>query len=610
MPGLYPFYPLAPGETPPSYVSALAPFHGAATAREFCLDMGLSFQGIVDGEEAELHTLADLAGVPFAELAAGAFRRGEGVFTLAGQRLAPTALVRSGLRVCPACVLADRAAPVRPGLGAVYGRARWQLEPLRRCPCHGTAVVNAASARPHLAHDFALLASGELDRIRRLAEETETLAGSGLEDYLVARLAGGPARLGWLDGLAWHAAARTAEMIGVVMLFGRKARPRLLTDADWHRAGAAGFEVASGGEAAILAFLGDLRREYSSASSGNEGVQATYGVFHLWLAARHSHPDLDPVRDLVFRHVQATFPVGPDDTLFGRAFPVRRLHSIRTASLMTGTHPKRLRKVLAAANLLPQGHEGLLDHHVLFDAETAEPTLTGATDTISLAAAAKLLGVGMSTAHALVDAGLIARSIRADGTARGIGMNGIPRRAVDGFLKSLAENAIRLDTMPTNARTIRGAARATCRSTVAIAALIRGHKLSWVGRLDGKGLEAFAVDIGEVRSLLREPEMPGLSSSQVVTALRTSHTVMKALLDNGILPVQRVLNPTTHAMIDIVPHETLDYFKKEYISLQEIAGFGQGGLAKVAADLRSRGILPAFDPSIVKASFFRRSDLL
>jgi hypothetical protein len=52
-----------------------------------------------------------------------------------------------------------------------------------------------------------------------------------------------------------------------------------------------------------------------------------------------------------------SFPVGPGDVLFGKPVEGRTLHSVRTLSVETGLHPKRLRAAgtLSAADGLAEG---------------------------------------------------------------------------------------------------------------------------------------------------------------------------------------------------------------------------------------------------------------
>ena len=88
----------------------------------------------------------------------------------------------------------------------------------------------------------------------------------------------------------------------------------------------------------------------------------------------------DPVRDLMRAHILETTPVGPGAEVLGRPVERRILHSVHSASLETGAHPKRLRKLLAAAGLLSAGHEAEPNDRVLFGAEPARRVLEAVVD--------------------------------------------------------------------------------------------------------------------------------------------------------------------------------------------------------------------------------------
>ena len=65
--------PLRADETPMSFVSRLAARNGARNAHSFCLDWGLRFQDVVNGNQQALNEVAALAGVGADRLAANAF---------------------------------------------------------------------------------------------------------------------------------------------------------------------------------------------------------------------------------------------------------------------------------------------------------------------------------------------------------------------------------------------------------------------------------------------------------------------------------------------------------------------------------------------------------
>lgn len=364
---LDPTVPFMADEAPASFVSRLARQNNIPSVRDFCLDMGLVFQRIVDGCEDTLAKVAGLVGMSALPLLDQAIHRDGKAFAWRGQTMVRSTLRRARLHGCPACLLNDIADGHAPAECAPYGRTIWLLAPIRSCPVHGIALMEIARAGgPHDLHDFALLMQPRIGDLGRLAAGAVPRPSSPLEDYLLGRLDGITGAVPWLDGLAWHAAAKTCEMIGAVALHGRTPNLKKLTDADWHRAGEAGFGIAREGEDGIRTFLSELQRTYPYTRAATEKPQAQFGRIYQWLAFGARHPAYEPVRELIARHIHESTPVGPGDLLFGKPVEPRILHSIRTASLETGAHPKRLRKILAAAGHLPPDHAGRPNHQVFF----------------------------------------------------------------------------------------------------------------------------------------------------------------------------------------------------------------------------------------------------
>lgn len=607
---LNPSFPLGVGESPASFVSALGRLHGSPNAREFSLDMGFTFQAVVDGDPETLHYVADLACVDADTLTSNATRRIDGGYDLAGERLLRSTMRRTKVRACPRCLVSDTVVLSRPRHAAMYGRTRWLLDPIRSCPEHGTALVEVASADiPGSMHDFSLLVDPEYDRVRRLAEDAQLRPTSDLERYLLGRLGEERVASPWLDSLPWHAVARTCEVVGLVADFGRTAKINGMTEADWHRAGHTGFRVAQAGERSIRAFLSELQRTYPASSLGKEGPQAVFGSLHRWLASTGKHPDFDPVREIMFRHVHETMPVGPDAELFGRRFPNRLVHSIRTASLESGAHPKRLRKVLAAAGVLVPEHAGRLDHHATFDAVTGAAILSAVTETLSLVETRSYLNSGRVQTTLLQKAGYISPEATTNDGVRPDHFR-FSRKELDTFLYRLGKDAVRVDSVLPPIFGIPRAAKFARRGAMDVVKLILGRDLDWVGSLAGeRGYRSIVVDGEELKERLKEPPVPGRPKSHVVDVLRTTDKVVTALIGQGIIPVTKVRNPLTGTRMDMVLDKDLERFQTDHVFLFGIVAETGRHHLQVKTELQALGVYPAFDPKIVKATIYRRSDL-
>ena len=604
---LHPSLDLLAGETPTSLVSRLAMLHDAPTARYFCLDMGFGFQTVVDGDEGTLVAIASLARVPLAGLGDNAIHRTGGSFLLRGQELVRPSLRRSRVMVCPRCIVGDLAHDAPPWMAG--GRAEWLLKPIHSCPDHEVAFVEVARITdPEAVHDFARNVFSALPEIQRLADAAIHVAPTALETYLRGRL-NGAAGPDWLDALPWHAAARACEMIGAVAAFGPRAAIRSFGDAEWRQAGATGFEIAAGGPDGIRAFLEGMRRSHPRGRVDNGGPQAWLGRLQMWLTDTQVEPAYAPLRKAFVDFMVDTVPLGPDDELFGRqVVEHRRLHSIRTASLETGLHPKRLRRILAATDVIPPDHAGHPDDQVTFPAEDAAPILDKACRSISHAEAETYLNAGRVQTTLLADHGFI-RPFLASGT-EALKDHAYDRAELDDFMANLSRDAVPAASAEPPFFAIAEAAKRACCGAAEIVALVLDRKLARIGRLiEGRGYAAILVDIDEVRRCVRGDRGDDYTIGHVQTQLRTSFGVVDALVKSGILPSHRAISPLNRCPYLAVRKDALDDFRTRYVSLQDMARQREIHFLALKKMLVAAGIEPAFDRSMVPATFYRRADI-
>jgi len=605
---LYPSLELLPGETPASFVSRLAMLHRARSARLFSLDMGFQFQAIVDGHQDALTKLAHLTGRPVETLFTSTIRRAGASYTLHGQEIVRTSLRRTRTVICPRCTAEDLGSQPEPWLAG--GRLTWLLEPIRTCERHHVALLQVVAAvkRPALLHDFARNLALVLPSIPRLAEEAESSRPTALESYLLDRIAG-KSGLEWLDALPWHAAARISEMIGAVAEFGRLARTSTFGNEEWRRSGEAGFRIAADGPEGIRALLDHMRREYPARRIDNTGPQAWFGRLHTWLTHTQRDPVYDPLRDVILEFIRDTVPVAPGHEFFGRqVIERRRLHSIRTASLETGLHPKRLRRMLALAGLIPDNHQQVSDDRVVFDADKATEFLAKAKRAINHLDAASYLNAGRVQTALLMKHQFIRPFLSSK--QGGLHNHAYDREELDTFIESLLAGSVLVTVPKPPVFSIPQAAkRANC-TAAEIVRLILDRKLAWVGRkVDGRGYASVLVDSDEIRHLVRGDHGDDLTLSVVQATLRTGSLVLDALVKQRILPTKRAISPLNRCPYQAVPRAALEGFMAEYGSLWEIARERGLHFLKLKKRLQARGIEPAFDRKLIHASFYRRCDL-
>ena len=577
------------------------------SARDFCRDRTLSFQGIVDGDIPALEALARCTRADAGLLAAGAIVKvGERRFTVRGQALVRDTLSRKSMRVCPHCIQADLDQGVEPLAVRPYGRTAWLIDPIRTCPRHRIGLVAVADDdHPQRVHDFAALVQPALPGIGQIADTAPRRNASGFERHLLARCDGHDTEEApFLRALPFYAAAKACEVIGAAATHGIRFRADRLSDAEWHEAGAVGFGIASGGEDGIRAFLSGLQDRFAS-TKGDWGPRLVFGRLYEWLAHESDDVAYEPLRDIIRRHVIETMPVGPGDDVFGLEVTVRRLHSVRSASLETGAHPKRLRKLLHAAGHVPEEALALSDERITFDAAKAQGFLDRVSETMSLKQAGEYLNAPRLHERLLFEAGFIEPFVR--GGTETLKDHAFARRDLDVFLGRLLVDASEAVPGEGTLMPIPTAARWACCSAMEIVRLILDRKLARVGRrTDAAGYLSVLVDPREVQPFVQGQADGSLSLREVEQRLGTTTRVVKALIGHGHLPSRMEVNPVNRCPRQVVRQADLDAFMDRYVTLHVAAREAGIHFRTLGSELTDAGIGPAFDPTTVHATFFER----
>ncbi|MEJ0052122.1 MAG: TniQ family protein [Methylovirgula sp.] len=606
-PRLNPTLPLMPGESPASFASRLANIHGIGSAREFCLDMGFQFQGVVDGAEEALTALSELSGASLDSLRINAIRRAGGVFSIGTQRLNKASLRRERLHVCPLCLKDDIETSAVPAAFAVYGRTIWLLNHIRTCPLHHFPLVKVSENTLGRLHEFSFSIQQMWPDLEMIIPRFHERRRSELETYLLNRILGLKSRAEWLDNLEWFAAARTCEMIGVVVEFGRTPNLNSFTDDDWHRAGITGFDIAAGGEASVWSLLSDLQTSYNY-KDAHEGPQAYFGRLFQWLAFGTQYPEYSPVRDLMRRHIIESSPVGPGDIILGKPVEKRVIHSVITASQESGAHPKRLRKLLVAAGIIPPGLDQYPSGRVLFNASSAEGFIARAVTSLNLKEVEAHLGVGRAQAKLLYQNGFILPCVPEG--AEGLGDLAFARDDLDAFLRQLLEGAVPFsDPQPPICSIEKAVKRVNC-SIAEIVQLILGKKLRWLGLDPAQhGFAALLVDVEEIKELVRGEYPGGVPIYVALEKLKTTERVAKLLIAGGHLITVAAISPLNRCPVRLIPNDSLEGFRDRYISLYELTLVTGYHHTKVKRLLDARGLEPALTSDRFGATFYFKSDV-
>lgn len=600
---------LGAGEAPASFVSRLAALH-RTSAREICLDMGTTFQKVVDGDPKALSIVAAKASADPVALTENAFvKTGERRYTFRGEELTRDDLRRATVVACPKCLAEDLAGASmpRPQIAA-YQRARWPIAALKTCAIHlAPLVVVDKDMTPATLHDWSHHVSKVLPFLPRLAADSVTRPLTAFETYVLNRVDGSTVGAGLIDTLPLHAAIHACELFGAVATLGRTPDLNQMTDEQWRIAGAAGFEIFAGGAAAVAGFLEDLQKSYPYSGGATEGAQAVFGRIYQSFEFYREGAAYDGVRDLVGEFIRTRFPMGPGDVVFGKPVERRILHSIRTLSKETRLHPKRLRKLLGASGLLPTNANELADGNCLFDAvEGSAAARKAAAATLSVQKAGLYLNAPRVQRDMLYRAGLIVPRVSAAG--HGAADQFAPED-LDAFLDRLLDGATPVKVVGNSRAGIPEAARLACCTSEEVVRLILDGKLTRKWRLTSeRGYMSVLVDVEEVRALVRGPDHGGLTGMEIKDRLSTTAKVAAALIRHGYLPTVTAINPVNRCPVTVVPVEEVERFAGEYVSLFALAKQQGRHFMAVKNELDAAGIEPALDAEKIGATFYSRCD--
>jgi hypothetical protein len=381
----------------------------------------------------------------------------------------------------------------------------------------------------------------------------------------------------------------------------------LLGDDDWACAGSEGFQVASEGPKAIAGALQALLTSYDGNRATPVGPQAWFGTLYLWLEYQTSDTAYEPIRDLLVRCVADNAPYNPNERMFGKSIPHRKIHSIRSAAHEIGIEGSRLRKALDHAGQLRSGHECLADHEVTFDASDAAALLNRLKTALTLTQVASRLDIDWRQAKQLVDANhLRAMSPQAMGATNPY----FAPEDLDTLIKGLIEAAETVASPPSGACGIPLAARrAQCRLAEMVALVLSGS-LRWIGRLpDDQSLASVLVDVAEVSSRLRRPELTGHTRREVEQTLGIPSRTVNALIEKGFLAVTVQRHPSVPRDVLVIAPEELDRFRANYAKPSEIATAFSLPFKGLREALAARGITPVLNKDEFHMEFYGRNDV-
>ncbi|TXH35600.1 MAG: hypothetical protein E6Q98_15000 [Rhodospirillaceae bacterium] len=600
--------PLGRYEPLTSYTSRLAAFNGAEDMAQFLAHMGISESWIKNGRSNGIALVAELARLASEDIERHSIVRNGQEFRLNGQMLSRSSLRRTHLRVCLECLKEDMATNPGPPEARVCCRSTWLVASVYCCPEHSRRLYELPECPKDLSiYDFSRRLEPLLSQLDELVASQEHLSPTDYEQYAIRRVCGLKQAPTWLDAFPFYAFERMALNVGMVAVHGSGVEYELLSEDEIRSAMDRGFLALQKGQDGVEKVLMELREQFLQAKF-DWGPRDVYGRLYEWLAHDNVDAVYDPLRKIMFDFTQANFPVGPSHEMFSKPFPIRILHSIRSASVETGLHPKRLRKLLLNAGLYPEKDRHLSDERVLFSANAAKHLLVGLTDSLKFNQIGPYLNIPRAQMLALQNADIFEPDVSFEATSGRV--RAYSRQKLDAFMEALHAGAASIPEVSDGLMPIPAAAKRACCSAGEIVRLILGGRLMRRSILAGeRGYMALLVDPEEVKPLIRGEDHGGVSLQKAEKQLGVSPPVLAALIDHGYLPSREAINPVNRCPQRVVDQMDIDAFRLRYVGLTELGA----KLGEYLGDLKERldeaGIKPKIPADLVNATFYLRSDV-
>lgn len=593
------------GETLASYCSRLAAACGYRHARSFGTDLGFRFQGVAVGDEVDVNTFASVLGVSRPSLSPGVVITGDLMTIIAGQRLSRAYVQRNRLRFCPSCIRDDELhLDGRRGFRG-YGRLAWLVTPIRACRQHGVRLITSPiEPESRLHHDFAANLAAASFAAGTFEAAAAPMEPDLLQEYVESRIRNTGARPQWLEAFPLYVVVKLSETIGASERHGIHFHARSLDEQEWSACAGVGYRILRGGELGFRDYLESQLKRFRT-TKGDMGGRVVFGRLYERLAHETSDEAYDPIRDIMRDVALNNLPLGPGDDFFG---PVteRRIHSLHTASKEFGIHWKTLEKRLRNAGWAPLPADDNPLERILINAEALKNFTADVTGGLGGVEARAHLG-----AHRVqFDLLLKHRFIEPHGGDRAEAQLPVLKRfRTEGLNDFLARLRLAVTCADDESLSDISTAmkKAVC-SFATIMNLVLDRKLQKVALAENfHGIAAIRVDALEVAAMTRPEDHGCYSLRFVASEIPAKEQVVKSLIEGGRLEAVRLRNWATRAIQVVVEPDVLSAFKREFVSLGNLARQYGRRSANIRRDLENLEVQPAFIAAGMP--FYRRSDI-
>ena len=622
---LAPFLPFDPVETSFSFASRLAALHTNIGVGRLFADLGIKPALFHAGDPEAITRLAELAGTDPATLLHNTFRlerqNGQLRSSFRGESFGLTFIRYAGLRICPECLMEDRAGNPELSAGAVWKtRYLWHFRAFVSCPRHSRKLVMIARSWPmRQNHDLATMFATNGLSPEKLLKQSPRREISPLQNYLQSRVNGLPGTGGpWLDGQTLEQAVEVCEALGLGIVCDGKIALSEMTPEDWDRAGAIGFEHARQGPEAIEPLLDKICDTYPPRGR-QPPDRSIYGPLYTWLRGHDRRTDLGPVLDVVRGHMLKRIPFPAGTTLLGQKLEHRNLHSLQSLALERGMSALRLRGILESRGVVSIADRDKRNGSTLFPAAAGEAALDDLADMLLLINLPAYLNCRNSVARRLAEDGILkpasGGTLLKTGTGRNRQRVQFRREDLDAFLARLIDATDPIDQEDPAFGDIHTATKhAGCTATQVLADILAGD-LTTGRRVEGvpgiNGLRVRIADVLACRNRLAPPE--GMNFSQAMKFLGVSFETLTALTNAEIsAPLLPTYVPATKfgdGVRRYIRLPDLEAFAKKYVTIRELSRAQNISVRSLQNKLAREGVKEIEPRTVLYTSIYRREDV-
>ncbi len=599
--------PLHADEILTSYCSRTAAANGLPNVRAFTGDMSLDFTELANGEPSAVKRLAELVGLIPDQMKHAVVVSDDMQVHVGGQTFSHYHFHRRRLRFCPHCVMEDETRRGRRR-GRAYGRMNWTISFIRTCPVHRSRLITSIRADAIAVQDFVVRLGWERPCMSEHLLASSRQEQTKLELYVIDRLHGKESGMRLLDSMPLYAAAQTAEWVGATMTQGYHFKPDSLSETDWQEAATNGFDVLAAEEAGVRRFVEDLCAKYTTNPGFRRGGNVLGRFYSLLKWQRDTA--YDPIRKIVHTVAADRLPVGPGDDVFG-PITERKWHTVVTAAKLHRQTPGSVATKFRAAGLLPHNGTPYGDRRVIVDARKADELLATARSAMSSAAASRMLNVTTVQLFSIMRQGLLTPIMATKDTGKaGVVPFFVPEQVMQ--LRSKMESLVVLREPTPEMGPISGICPTVKCTLKDFIPMLFGGKLKNVAYdCSKRGYRALLVDPVEVRRVLlatgQDAEL--IPVSRAYKRMPVTGACVLALVRHGYLrtttPIRRTRLPDARY---ISPDDIVE-FRSTHMTLTELTNAIGIRLKWIERRLYALGVGPSFDPDLIGAVFYRRSDV-